>query len=318
MRLGGYCTAGSGRVPACVHREVSVSKGVRRWFVLLLALVFARLTLAAASPLAVMTFNIRLGTAEDGENHWDRRRELLFQVVRDEKADIVGLQEALRFQIDQIVSAVPAYAFVGVGREDGREAGEYSAILYRTARLRVLDSGTFWFSDTPETPGSATWGNRITRICTWARFADASNGSFYVFNLHLDHESQPSRERSVQLLATRIRERAVPADPVIVTGDFNSDEQNPAMRWLLGEESALPGAGTRGIDLVDTFRAVHPDARRVGTFTEFKFGQIDERKIDYVLAGPGFTVRAARIVHTSRDGRYPSDHFPVVAALERR
>ena len=295
-----------------------MGKLVRRWFVLLLAMVFSTLALIAASPLEVMTFNIRLGTAEDGENHWDRRRDLLFRVIRDGEADIVGLQEALRFQIDQIVSAVPAYGFVGVGRDDGREAGEYSAILYRTVRLRVLDSGTFWFSDTPENPGSASWGNRITRICTWARFADSAGGSFYVFNLHLDHESQPSRERSVQLLAARIRDRAVQADPVIVTGDFNSDEQNAAIRWLLGEESALPGAGTPGIDLVDTFRTVHPDARRVGTFTGFNFGQIDERKIDYVLAGPGFTVGAARIVHTSRDGRYPSDHFPVVATLERR
>jgi endonuclease/exonuclease/phosphatase family metal-dependent hydrolase len=284
----------------------------------LMPLVAAATLLAAASPLTVMTFNIRYGTAEDGENHWDKRRDLLFQVIRDEGADVVGMQEALREQITQIVDAVPAYAFVGVGRDDGREAGEYSAILYRTARLTPLDSGTFWFSDTPEQPGSTSWGNRITRICTWSRFRDAAGGSFYVFNLHLDHESQPSRERSVQLLAERIRSRAVPSDPVIVTGDFNVDEQNPAIRWLLGDDRALPGAGPRGIDLVDTFRARHPDARGVGTFTGFAFGRIDERKIDYVLTDRQFTPREARIVQTSRAGRYPSDHFPVVATIERR
>lgn len=294
---------------------------LRARFVAVFALlVVVGTLLAAASPaLTIMSFNIRYGTAEDGENHWDLRRDLLFQVIRDEDADIVGLQEALRFQIDQIVEAVPAYAFVGVGRDDGREAGEHSAILYRRARLNVLDSGTFWFSDTPTLPGSATWGNRITRICTWARFSDAEwdGRPFYVFNLHLDHESQPSRERSVRLLADRIRTRA-PADPVIVTGDFNIDEQNPATRWLLGEEHALPGAGKAGVELVDTFRAVHPDARGVGTFTGFTFGNIDERKIDYVLTGPGFVVRDARIVRTSRDRRYPSDHFPVVATLAPR
>ena len=284
-----------------------------------LALAIAAIALLAAEPssVTVMTFNIRYGTAEDGDNHWDRRRDLLFQVIRDENADIVGLQEALRFQIEQIVDAVPAYAFVGVGRDDGRESGEHTAILYRRERLSVLESDTFWFSDTPGQPGSTGWGNRITRICTWARFGDTGGRPFYVFNVHLDHESQPSRERSVQLLAARIRERAVPGDPVIVTGDFNIDEQNPATKWLLGDDRALPGAGASGVDLFDTFRVLHPDARGVGTFTGFTFGSIDERKIDYVLAGRPFVAREARIVQTSHGERYPSDHFPVVARVER-
>jgi endonuclease/exonuclease/phosphatase family metal-dependent hydrolase len=272
----------------------------------------------AQALLSIMTFNIRYGTAEDGDNRWERRRDLLCEVIQTENADIVGLQEALRFQIDEILAAAPGYAFVGVGRDDGGDAGEYSAILYRRARLSIIDSGTFWFSDTPEQPGSMTWGNRITRICTWARVRDRSGDSFYVYNLHLDHESQPSRERSVQLLAHRIRSRPAREDPVIVTGDFNVDEQNPAMRWLLGDQTALAGEATPGIHLADTFRALHPDARGVGTFNDFKAGQIDESKIDYVLTDDGFVAREARIVHSSRDGRYPSDHFPVVASVERR
>ncbi len=283
----------------------------------LLAFILAAATLAAAAPLTVMSFNIRYGTANDGDNRWELRRELLFDVVREEGADIIGLQEALHFQIQEIVEAVPAYASVGVGRDDGKEKGEHSAILFRKERLRVLDSGTFWFSDTPEVPGSTSWGNRITRICTWTRFADERGGSFYVYNVHLDHESQPSRERSVQLLAQRIRERAVPADPVVVTGDFNVGEDNGAIRWLLGEEAALAGAGTPGVELTDTLRAVHPDARSVGTFTNFRFGNIHGQKIDYVLTGPGFEAASARLVRTSRDGKYPSDHFPVVARLVR-
>ena len=293
---------------------------LRRILTLHLVAAAAVVTLAAASspPLTVMSFNIRYGTANDGENHWERRQDHLFDVVREEGADVIGLQEALHFQIAQIVAAVPDYAFVGAGRDDGREKGEYTAILYRKDRLRVIESGTFWFSDTPEVPGSTSWGNRITRICTWARFADGGGASFYLFNLHLDHQSQPSRERSVQLLAQRIRERAAPGDPVVVTGDFNVGEDNGAMRWLLGEAGALPGAGAPGVELVDTLRAVHPEGRGVGTFSDFEFGRVHGHKIDYVLAGPGFDVLSARIVRTSRDGRYPSDHFPVVARVVGR
>ena len=261
-----------------------------------------------AEPLRVVSFNIRYGTAKDGDNEWSKRREMLFQVTRDLDADIVGLQEALAFQIDEIEAAVPGYASVGVGRDDAARAGEYTAILFRTSRLRLADAGTFWFSDTPEVPASTSWGNRITRICTWARFIDRDGRGFYVFNLHLDHESQPARERSVALLARRIAERAFPAEPVIVTGDFNAGERNAAITALL----AAPDAPSR---LVDTFRVLHPAATEVGTFTGFKFGSTGGEKIDYVLVQPGTDVLSAEIVRTSRDNRYPSDHFPVVATV---
>src|SRR4029453_18432972 len=128
---------------------------------------------APREPLTVMTFNIRYGTAKDGENQWSARREMLFDVIREQNADLIGLQEALAFQIDEILAAVPAYAVVGVGRDDAARAGEYSAILFRKDRLRVAEAGTFWFSDTPSVPASKSWGNNITRICTWTRFIDA-------------------------------------------------------------------------------------------------------------------------------------------------
>jgi endonuclease/exonuclease/phosphatase family metal-dependent hydrolase len=263
----------------------------------------------APQPLAVMSFNIRYGTANDGENHWSKRREFLFDVVREHSPDLLGVQEALASQIDEIVAAVPGYAVIGVGRDDGRAAGEFSAILFRTSRVRVADSGTFWFSDTPTVPGSRSWGNTITRISTWARFIDRDGRGFWHFNLHLDHQSQPSRVRSTELLATRIAERALPAEPVIVTGDFNVGEDNPAIHHLVGPPGGPAGA------FVDTFRVLHPDAKEVGTFTGFKFGSTTGAKIDYVLVQPGTTVLAAAIVRTSRDGRYPSDHFPVTATL---
>ena len=156
---------------------------------------------ATAEPLAVMTFNIRYGTANDGPNHWTTRREFLMDVIRKEDADVIGLQEALDAQIREIVAAMPAYAVVGVGRDDGKTRGEYAAILFRRDRLHVSDTGTFWFSDTPNVVASRSWGNTITRICTWARFVDRDGRAFWHFNVHLDHISQPSRERSTVLFA---------------------------------------------------------------------------------------------------------------------
>ncbi|HET7219977.1 MAG TPA: endonuclease/exonuclease/phosphatase family protein [Vicinamibacterales bacterium] len=265
---------------------------------------------AAREPLSIMSFNIRYGTAKDGDNHWSLRREMLFDLVRERDADLVGLQEALAFQIDEIVAAVPAYAVIGVGRDDAAMAGEFSAILFRKDRFRVADAGTFWFSDTPEIPGSKTWGNNITRICTWARFVDRDGRGFYHFNLHLDHESQPSRERSTALLRQRIESRAYPADPVIVTGDFNVGEKNAALSTLTG---AAPGGAAPF--LLDTFRVLHPDETVVGTFTGFKLGATSGDKIDYILVQPGAEVLSAEIVRTSRNDRYPSDHFPVAARV---
>jgi endonuclease/exonuclease/phosphatase family metal-dependent hydrolase len=256
-----------------------------------------------------MSFNIRYGTANDGENHWTKRRDLLFDVVRSQDADLIGLQEALAFQIDEIIAAVPGYAVAGVGRDDGRARGEFSAILFRTARLRVAESGTFWFSDTPAVAGSRHWGNTITRISTWARFIDRDGRGFWHFNLHLDHQSQPSRLRSTELLARRVAERSVPTEPVIVTGDFNVGEDNPALHTLVGPPGGPPGS------LVDTFRVRHPAEATVGTFTGFQPGNTAGPKIDYVLVQSGTEVHDAAIVRTSRDGRYPSDHFPVTARV---
>jgi endonuclease/exonuclease/phosphatase family metal-dependent hydrolase len=284
------------------------SAPARRWLVVRLALALVCLAGAVAAtqplPLTVMSFNIRYGTAKDGDNRWEERRDFLFDVVREQNADVIGLQEALDFQIDEIVRAVPLYAVAGVGRDDGARKGEHAAILFRTDRLQVAASGTFWFSDTPEVVRSTGWGNRITRICSWARFIDRDGRALWVYNVHLDHESQPSREKSVALLRERIDARPFPGEPVIVAGDFNVGESNPALRSLTGD-----GA------FVDTFRVLHPDEKDVGTFTGFRFGRVEGEKIDYIFAPPGTNVLAASIVRTARDGRYPSDHFPVVARL---
>jgi endonuclease/exonuclease/phosphatase family metal-dependent hydrolase len=289
---------------------------IRRTITAVLAGLACVLSVAAQSvqtparePLTVMSFNIRYGTANDGDNHWNLRREFLFDVMRDADADLAGLQEALDAQLAELVQALPQYGLVGVGRDDGRTRGEYAAILYRRDRFRVSDAGTFWFSDTPEVVASRSWGNRITRICTWARFVDRDGLAFWHYNVHLDHESQPSRERSTTLLAERIAARRAPAEPVIVTGDFNVGETNPALTRLTAPPPGSPAL------FVDAFRIRHPDEPRAGTFNGFKFGQTGGDKIDYVLVPPETDVLDAAIIRTSRNDRYPSDHFPVTARV---
>jgi endonuclease/exonuclease/phosphatase family metal-dependent hydrolase len=262
-----------------------------------------------SEPLTVMSFNIRYGTANDGDDHWTLRREFLFDVMRQADADLVGLQEALDAQIAELLRALPQYGVVGVGRDDGRTKGEYAAILYRRDRFHVSDAGTFWFSDTPEVVASTSWGNRITRICTWARFVDRDGRAFWHYNVHLDHQSQPSRERSTALLAERIAARRAPAEPVVVTGDFNVGEANPALKRLTAPLPSAPAP------FVDTFRVRYPAEARVGTFNGFKFEQTGGEKIDYVLVLPGTDVLDAAIIRTSRNNRYPSDHFPVTARI---
>jgi endonuclease/exonuclease/phosphatase family metal-dependent hydrolase len=277
---------------------------------LILAACAAKNNAADPAPLAVdvMSFNIRLGSADDGADSWPHRKELVYDVIRRQGSDFVGLQEALRFQIDAIRESVPGYGEVGVGREDGREAGEYSAILYKSSRWRAADSGTFWLSDTPEVPGSMSWGNEYTRLVTWARFVERETGqAVRVFNTHFDHVTQVSRLKSAQLLASRIADRES-ADPVIVTGDFNAGEDNPVILYLKNATGESP------VELVDTFRVVHPDAEAVGTFGAFE-GRRNGPKIDYVFVEPEARVRRAGIAHHSREGRYPSDHFPVYAEV---
>ncbi len=262
---------------------------------------------ACAAPVAaqtaewrVMTFNIRYATAADGPDAWPLRRDMVAGLVRREAPDILGLQEALRSQLDDLRGALPEYGEVGVGRDDGREAGEYAAILFRIARFQLLRSGNFWFSDTPEVP-SRSWGNNVIRLATWARLRDRATGdTVSVYNVHLDHESQRSRERSVALLLERIGARGN-RDPVIVTGDFNAGEDNPAV-------AAMRAA------LTDTHRALHPADTLVGTFNAFR-GTATGAKIDYVFVSTGLEPLASVIDRTNEGGRYPSDHFPVATRI---
>lgn len=266
-------------------------------------------TSAAQAPLRVMSFNIRYGTANDGAHAWPNRRAAVLATIADHAPHLLGVQEALRFQLDEIGTGLRRYREVGVGRDDGQQAGEYSAILVDTSRFTVLGSGTFWLSDTPTVPGSMHWGNRITRITTWVRLADRATGdTVRVYNAHWDHESQPSRERSAALMLSRIGADESPSDGVIVMGDFNSGPSNPAFQALVTDDR------TR---LRDAHLDVAPYARWGGTFNGFR-GDRSGEKIDAILVGREWRAIDAGVDRRRWESLWASDHFAVWALLVRR
>lgn len=264
---------------------------------------------AGLDDLRTVSFNIRYGTARDGDHVWDNRRAHVASTLRTLAPHLAGVQEALDFQLVQLDSALPRHQRVGVGRDDGATKGEYSALYIDTTRFDVMAHGTFWLSDTPDVVASKGWGNTITRIATWARLTDRLTGdTLRVYNTHWDHESQPARERSATLLRQRLAQDGRPSDRVLLMGDFNTDEANPAFRALLA-----PGSPP----LTDSYRTVHPSATVVGTFNSFR-GDSTGGKIDHILTGPGWMVQDAGIDRTRfPDGRWASDHFAVWAVLRR-
>ncbi|MDB5105988.1 MAG: exodeoxyribonuclease [Fibrobacteres bacterium] len=264
--------------------------------------------------LSLMSFNIRYGTADDGANSWPMRRDQVFALIEDPALDAIGLQECLAFQLEEILDRVPGYACIGVGRDDGRDGGEFSPILYRTSRFRERAGGAFWFSDTPEVPGSASWGNRIPRICTWATLTErAGEGAFHLFNVHLDHGSQPSRERSAVYLIQRIQAMKPGTEPVFILGDFNADDENPALRYLKGERPLY--GKDNPMPFRDSFDMLHSGEKNAATFHAFTGIPLWGR-IDNIFITPGAVPVKADIVRTQVNGRFPSDHFPVTATLD--
>lgn len=285
----------------------------RRFSALLAAAPVIAASPAAEPPAAlrvrVLSFNLRYQNTNDTDKkNWVARRGPAIDLIRREAPDFVGLQEALRSQLDDLHERIGGeYLEIGVGREDGKSRGEFSALLIRRDRWIVEESGTFWLSDTPEVPNSMTWGNRITRICTWARANEAATGrTVHFFNTHFDHESQPSREKSAALLAERIAARQ-PAGPFVLTGDFNATPENPAITVLTGGS----------LKLMDAWKVANPDvpATESGTWQAF-LGNRDGGRIDFVLVPPGTRIIDAAILHDAPDGVLPSDHFPVRATVE--
>lgn len=265
----------------------------------------------SAPPLRVMTFNLRYDTPSDGANAWPHRRDWVAALIRFHAPDALGVQEALAHMLTDLDARLPGFSRIGVGRADGRAGGEFSAILYRSDRLELLDSGTFWLSPTPEVVGSKGWDAAIERIATWARFRDRRTGCRHLhLNTHFDHVGEQARQESARLIRRRA---AALADgiPVVVTGDLNADPASEPYR-ILTRDTIGDATGP----LRDALMASR-DGHYGPTSTWTAFRAIEPgRRIDYVLVSPQVRVLKHAILPDSWDGRFASDHLPVLAAVE--
>jgi endonuclease/exonuclease/phosphatase family metal-dependent hydrolase len=268
--------------------------------------------------LRLMSFNVRYENPGDrGEKSWRQRIPGVVRMIRSESPDVLGVQEALHGQAADLRASLPDYGFSGVGRDDARRAGEYAGIFYRNDRFVAdpADGGTFWLSATPEKPGSRTWGNQIPRTVTWLKLADRATGRrFYVFNTHWDHMHQGSREQSALLLAERISHRRSPDLPVVLLGDFNAVETNPAVAYLSGRKAVLAEAENQwNAPLTDTFQSLHAGESARTTLHFWRGTRAGKLKVDHILVSKGAGILEAAI--RDQDKPMVSDHFPVMARV---
>lgn len=251
------------------------------------------------TPITVATYNLRYNTSNDGINAWPNRKEMVKALISFHEFDIFGTQEGLRMQLDGIAE-LQNFAYLGAGRDDGKQAGEHSAIFYRKDRFQVLKSGDFWLSETPDKPGKGWDATCCNRICSWAKFKDLkTKKSFYFFSVHFDHQGVEARRQSGKLMVKKIQEIATDA-PVICVGDLNSlpdTEQVKEIQTILNDSknvSEMPPYGPEG------------------TFNAFKFDAPMKNRIDYIFTDKRIKVLKYGVLTDSKEQRYPSDHQPVV------
>jgi endonuclease/exonuclease/phosphatase family metal-dependent hydrolase len=284
-------------------KAIHTTYGVLGWLFALLGTMNSEVS-AAPAPLEfnVATYNLRLNTPADGRNAWPLRRDAVRALIRYHQIDLLGTQEGFIDQIEDLM-LMPGFAYVGVGRDDGKRAGEHSAILYRTERFDLRDKGDFWLSQTPDVPGKGWDARCCNRIASWARLRERRSGQeFFVFSVHFDHEGVIARRESAQLMLRKIKEIAGD-HPVLCLGDFNATPDS--------EPIAIMAAGLRDARQ----ESQTPPYGPVGTFNDFKLDAPLQDRIDYIFLGPRWRVLSYAVLTDSYDGRFPSDHLPVVARV---
>ena len=295
---------------------------------IILALALLVTVAMGAQSLFVGTYNIRNHNDGDDKkgNVWETRCKVICNQVNFESPDLFGTQEVLHSQLGDLRAALDGYDYIGVGRDDGKEAGEYSAIFYKKSRLDLLSHGNFWLSEHPDRPGLG-WDAACVRICTWGEFRSKETGlHFFHFNLHMDHVGTVARRESAKLVVEKIRQIAK-GQPVVLTGDFNVDQDNEIFKTFTSS----------GI-LKDSYTAARLRFAENGTFNSFNASMWSKSRIDHVFVSPEFTVdrygiltngywtpKAAEeqtgadapkeIRFRQYDRRTPSDHYPVMVHL---
>jgi endonuclease/exonuclease/phosphatase family metal-dependent hydrolase len=271
--------------------------------------LFSLLTAPAmAQELNVMTFNIRYNTAADSMNAWPYRKDKVASQILFHEAHIIGVQEALHDQIMDLQHRLPQFKYAGVGRDDGKEKGEYSAIFYDTTRLQALQSKTFWLSETPEVAGSKSWDAAITRIVTWIKFRDKKTKKiFFAFNTHFDHMGRVARRESAGILLQKVKEIAGNTASVI-TGDFNATPGDEPILVIMDRSNPLHLLDSKEISL-------KPHYGPSGTFNAFKEKERDDQPIDYIFLKGKWKVFKHATISQTWQGRFASDHFSVLATV---
>lgn len=256
----------------------------------------------------VMSFNVRYDNPEDSLNNWQYRKDIVAQVIKD--ADVVGTQEVLYNQLEDLKTRLPEYEALGVGREDGKTKGEYSALFYKKTRFDTVESGHFWLSETPDIAGSKGWDGACERMATWAKLEDkTTKQQLLVINTHLDHVGKVAREEGITLIIEQASKLANGL-PVILTGDFNAEPNSDVIKHVLSDKNTLKMNDSRSIATTQENKG--------GEYTFHGFGEVpvDKREfIDYIFVSENISVNKYSVLDEKLNGVYVSDHRPVVASI---
>jgi endonuclease/exonuclease/phosphatase family metal-dependent hydrolase len=281
-------------------------------FLILITLLFSVLiTSAQEHELTIMTFNVRYDTPADGVNAWPNRISLIEEYMNHEKPDIVGMQENLYHQNEDLLSIMPGYTYIGTGRDDGKQSGEFSPLFYRTDVFELLEHSQFWLSETPDVPGSIGWEAVLPRVVTWAKFRHIeSNKKLYVFNTHFSHVSDLARRKSMEFMADQIQSIAG-TERIIVTGDFNIAKGSQLYYDMLARfyrYGQLQNAELISADPVN-------DA--YSTFNGFR-DNATPVVIDYIFVNNFFEVVSYHVDKIKKGDVFISDHWPVKAVVKMK
>lgn len=260
--------------------------------------------MAQTAPLTVATFNIRYDNPDDDPHTWENRKDIVANLILFHEFDIFGIQEGLSHQVKDLDERLPNHDFIGVGRDDGKVKGEYTAIYFDKRKYKVQESDTFWLAPETDHPNKG-WDAALPRICTWAKMATVnSNKTFYVFNTHFDHRGVEARNQSARLILEKIKEINTESLPVILTGDFNVGQETEAYQLL----RTAPG-------MKDTFDSAEIVYANNGTTNSFDITTSTERIIDHIFVSEKINVQKYGILTDTYHSRFPSDHFPVMAVV---
>ncbi len=262
----------------------------------------------AQKHLNIMTFNIRYSTLRDSANAWLYRKDNAAAQILFHETHILGVQEALHEQIVYLKDRLPRFKYVGVGRDDGKTKGEYSAIFYDTTRLTVLEAHTFWLSETPSVAGSKSWDAAITRIVTWAKMKDKlTKKTFFVFNTHFDHIGKVARRESAKMILEQVNKIAG-SSHAIITGDFNAQPDDEPIKVLVDATNPLKLLDTKALSASGHYGPT-------GTFNGFKSKEASDQPIDYIFTLKKIPVLQHATLSQTWGGLFSSDHFPVFARV---